>query len=126
LGTAPLEIDAGAEGLPAAQSVPMPTDIHAAPPPRATEPAPLPIPTQSASPHQPPSPPEADCSDECRARWVECGAACGAQENPPAQKGNSEIQAPTSVSVLASQKTQKDACNTCRRNFKACMHRCFK
>jgi hypothetical protein len=123
--TLSLAIDAGPQGQPAAEGVPMPSSIHAAPPPKAIEA--LPTPSQAPSPATKviAAPPEAECSDGCRTHWNECASGCENQDKPtPSESASSKP--PMGVSVPASQKNIKDACNNCRKTFKACMHKCFK
>ncbi len=123
--TLSLDIDAGPQGQPAADGVPMPSSIHAAPPPKAIEAVPAPSQAPSSATKTARAPPEAECSDGCRARWSECSSGCESQD----KQTSSEIASakpPMGVSVPTSQKNIKDACNNCRKTFKACMHRCFK
>jgi len=123
--TLTLVIDAGPQVQLAAQGVPMPSSIHAAPPPKAIEAPPAPSQLPSSLPKVATVPPEAECSDGCRAGWNECSSGCENQERPTSGERASS-KAPMGVSVPTSQKNIKDACNNCRKTFKACMHRCFK
>ncbi len=124
--TLSLDIDAGPQGQPAAEGVPMPSNIHAAPPPKAVEVPPAPSQPPSASPKVAPTAPEAECSDDCHAHWNECAGSCDNQDKPTSNSGNASSRPPMGVSVPTSQRNTKDACNNCRRTFKTCMHRCFK
>lgn len=125
VSTLALQIDGGTAAAPTADAVPMPSSVHAAPPPRAQEPIP--------APSQPPPPlkkieppPEAGCSEPCVIHWNECAASCEADDKPLSIKSNGDNKAPMGVSAPPSQKTAKDACNDCRRTFKTCMHKCYK
>jgi len=124
--TLSLDIDAGPQGQPAAEGVPMPSSIHAAPPPKAVEAPPVPSQPPSASPKVTPVTPEAECSDDCRSHWNECAGSCDNQDNPTPNSGNASSRPPMGVSVPTSQRNTRDTCNNCRKTFKACMHRCFK
>ncbi len=118
-----LEFDAGSVGAPRADTVPMPSSIHAAPPPKAPE-LPAPPPSQAAAKKSEP-PIESECSDACEGRWNSCSSSCETNKNSGA--GLPTVgRPPTNVSAAASQKPQKDACSDCAKAFKTCMQRCYR
>ena len=125
--TISLQLDAGSAGIPTAEAVPMPSSIHDAPPARALEPpsAPSSSPTIPTPKFQVPIP-GAECSDKCLGRWGECATSCSDQEKQFTSSANSEAKVATGVSVPASQKIPRDACDTCRHAFRACMQKCYK
>jgi hypothetical protein len=128
-GTLSLHIDAGTDVPSAAGNLPMPTNVHEAPPPRAVKPASEANSGAAAAVTQPAKAPEAECSDECLSNWRACGAGCG--ESPSATPtiiSPYNAAATNRVSVPAIQKSpkQKDACATCRREYKSCMRNCFR
>jgi hypothetical protein len=125
--TLTLSVDAG-NGGPLAGSLPLPMNIHDAPPPRAIEPVPTPsqLPKQSVGPPTP-APPGAECSDECRVHWEACAQSCVNHDDALLSGVQSAAKLPTDVTVPASQKKDlKYECLNCRRQLKACMRRCYK
>ena len=120
-----LQIDGGTSAAPTADAVPMPSSVHAAPPPRAPEPTA--VPSQAPPPPKKAKPlPEAECSDACMGHWNDCAPSCDGKDKPPSGEDNVDTKASMGVSVPLSQKNQKDACADCRRAFKACMRKCYK
>ncbi len=117
-----LNLDGGVAAAPRADTVPMPSSIHAAPPPRAPE---VPAPSQTVQPKAPEPPVESECSDACTFRWNDCSAGCQPKQGS-ASNSQSPARAPTVGSAPSSQKPQKEACFDCERAFKACMQRCYR
>src|SRR5512142_423020 len=68
--------DAGVEQTQVSAPVPMPTNIHSAPPPKAPEPKAAATPVSSASSAPKLPPPDADCLRACQVQWDACSPAC--------------------------------------------------
>jgi len=124
--TLALSLDGGAAAAPRADAVPLPSNIHAAPPPRALEqPAAssqtvLPVQTKKVV-----SPINADCSEACTSRWNECSPNCDF-EGSSAGSGDAGSKPSTAVSEPSKQNNQKVGCVDCKKAFKVCMQRCYR
>jgi hypothetical protein len=124
--TLALKLDAGAEPIRASAGAPLPTSIHAAPPPKSVEPTMTPAAASATSANQPPaSPPEDDCAHACRETWSACAPICG---NSAAPNSDNDAGPAGSPSAGRAQETSaaKTGCAACGKNFKACMRRCYR
>ncbi len=84
---------------------PMPTSVHAPPPPTAKPPAPDGGPSDAGNGADSAPPPEAKCSAECWSDWRSCGGVTCAPD-----AGGKVGQ----------------ACQRCDRDYRRCMQRCFR
>ncbi len=111
-----LALDAGGDAEPVSPTeAPLPTSVHAPPPPTAK-----PAPTVEAGADgadaagttgdaSAPPPPGTDCADSCLTAWKTCGgSACASLEGG----------APDSKVARA--------CASCERDYRRCMQRCFR
>jgi hypothetical protein len=117
-----LNLDGGRSGAPRADTVPMPSSIHAAPPPRAPE---APAPSQTVQPKSAEAPVESECTDACTFRWNDCFTSCQAKHGSASQPlgtGRTSTAGP----AISSQKAPREACSECEKAFKVCMQRCYR
>lgn len=126
LSTLTLQIDAGTATAPTADAVPLPSSVHAAPPPRAQEASAVPSQAPPVPAKKAEAPPEASCAESCVSHWNECAPSCEQSDDSVSAKNDGATKVPMGVTVPPSQKTAKDACGECRRSFKTCMRRCYK
>jgi hypothetical protein len=120
--TLPILDDAGVQQRQASAPVPMPTNIHSAPPPKAPEAQPVAVATTvSAAPSA--LPPDWGCLENCRKQWQTCAAPLQCRDAAGAAPTGSG-GASTVVPDPGSSKDRKDSCGTCNRSFKNCAVRC--
>jgi hypothetical protein len=122
-GILTLDLDGGAAAAPRAETVPMPSSIHAAPPPRAPDPPAAP--SQAPPRNRAEAPFESECTDNCIFRWNDCSASCETKENPT-HDAPTVGKPPTRSSATSNQRIQKDECSDCKRAFKTCIQRCYR
>lgn len=95
--------------------VPAPTSVHAPPPPVATvwrdEDAGATDNATDAGSAQTVAPPAQTCADACRSDWDACNAQCEGDAGAP------DASAPETGSA---------ECDACRKQYSACMKKCFK
>lgn len=120
--TLPLLEDAGVEQRQVTAPVPMPTNIHSAPPPKAPEAKPVLAPVIASAPAKQMLP-ESECARGCQAAWEKCSPSCD-----DASAGSSAAHAGdlTGDAGLADPKSQKATCTVCTRTYRSCMRRCFR
>jgi hypothetical protein len=121
--TLPILDDAGVQQRQVNAPLPMPTNIHNAPPPKSPQATTSAAPPPASVAPTPP-PPDWECVENCRKQWQACAlqAQCREASANASQGGASS----TAVTVASSSKNQKDACSMCSRTFKTCMVRCAR
>lgn len=106
----PAMIEDGSDSAPVPAEAPVPTSVHAPPPPLAR---PVIAPTDAGAPEVDsstpttvedagPAPPGADCTPACETAWRTCYTRC----NPDAGK--------------------KSTCGACKADYSVCLQRCLK
>jgi hypothetical protein len=123
LATLPLLGDAGVQQKQVSAPIPMPSNIHSAPPPKAAEATPTAAPPASASATTKiPVPPEGDCVNECRVQWEACSPIC-IEASAASKKPHQSLL--VSDAGIPTQKNLKESCAACTATFKVCLRQCF-
>jgi hypothetical protein len=124
--TLPLLGDAGIEQKQVSAPVPMPTNIHSAPPPKVPELKPVATPAVSAIAPTKLLAPETDCAKACQGQWEECSPACIEISLANSSHDGVHPNETATDAGLPSPRAQKESCAVCTRTYKSCMRRCFR
>ena len=109
----------------APSEAPIPTSLHAPPPPTAPAPG-----TSDAGPpdasleddDEPPERPDGECSNSCDDAWDSCADSC----SPPAGSKDDGKATHLDKKARKAEAARKKQCKTCRADYRKCMRRCFK
>lgn len=124
--TLPLLSDAGVQQMQVTSPLPMPSNIHNAPPPKSPEtPQAMAPPASASAEAKPPALPEAACENACRVLWEGCSPRCNEVSTLHAASRKAPPNTVKDTGALT-QKNQKESCSACTATFKACMRRCFR
>jgi hypothetical protein len=121
--TLPLLVEASSTERPiGATAVPMPSNIHSAPPAKAPEPvAPASaLPDSSAAPAKPP---EGPCESACLSHWSECSPGCHRDTGRTEPKPTAKDEADAGV---GGNRIEEETCPACDKVYRACMRKCFR
>lgn len=105
----------------APSDAPIPTSLHAPPPPTApAKPeADAGLPDASLESDEEPDRPHGECTNHCEDGWDSCADSCAPPAHAP-DGGKPDQKA------RKAEAARKKACKTCRADYRTCMRRCFK
>ncbi len=107
----------------APSEAPIPTSLHAPPPPMAPVAKPdAGEPDASLNDEVTVEPPDGECSGRCGDAWDSCSEACS--RPAPASDGGKTEKSDTKA--RKAEATTNKKCKACREDYRVCMRRCFK